>query len=370
IIENQRKAKEARKSADEVQPQVQKCQLVLTEFRTELKGKEAKVYQRVRELNRDKDRLQMITREIDAARESLRCPPGETRYPDRLAMITASKDELQTKRSEVTRKYNTVTSQVQESDRLATELTVKLRQVNDNLLLRGNLCDQENIKKELQEVTERQSHLESQLSAIDNEGDAMDVSDDEVLAVDSDEDASVASARKRRHGASIRDRASNKRRSPGGSRLQRRRDVLNAKLSQLTSERAGLQGEVKQLEDQAQRYRKELSTDYKDIDMLYVKQLVQCKTEELANTDLGKYGKALDSAIMQYHSLKMQGINRIIRELWINTYQGNDIDTIEIRSEMEGARNSRSHNYRVVMIKAGHAIDMRGRCSAGQKVLA
>ncbi|KAJ1839223.1 DNA repair protein rad50, partial [Coemansia sp. RSA 2703] len=134
--------------------------------------------------------------------------------------------------------------------------------------------------------------------------------------------------------------------------------------------RAGLQGEVKQLEDQANRLKHELSTDYKDIDQLYVKQLVQCKTEEMANTDLETYGKALDSAIMQYHSLKMQDINKIIRELWINTYQGNDIDTIEIRSEVEGARNSRSHNYRVVMIKGGHAIDMRGRCSAGQKVLA
>jgi DNA repair protein RAD50 len=33
-------------------------------------------------------------------------------------------------------------------------------------------------------------------------------------------------------------------------------------------------------------------------------------------------------------------------------------------------RASRSYNYRVVMRKGGTQLDMRGRCSAGQKVLA
>ena len=46
-----------------------------------------------------------------------------------------------------------------------------------------------------------------------------------------------------------------------------------------------------------------------------------------------------------------------------------DIETIEIRSQNDGSKSVRSYNYRVVMIKNGHAIDMRGRCSAGQKVM-
>jgi len=49
-----------------------------------------------------------------------------------------------------------------------------------------------------------------------------------------------------------------------------------------------------------------------------------------------------------------------------------DIETIEIRSDEEegigGANRRRTFNYRVVMIKNGVAIDMRNRCSAGQKV--
>jgi hypothetical protein len=37
---------------------------------------------------------------------------------------------------------------------------------------------------------------------------------------------------------------------------------------------------------------------------------------------LEKYATALDNAIMKYHSLKMDEINKIIRELWTQTYRG------------------------------------------------
>eukprot|EP01126_Amoeba_proteus_P064207 TRINITY_DN8957_c0_g1_i6.p1 TRINITY_DN8957_c0_g1~~TRINITY_DN8957_c0_g1_i6.p1 ORF type:complete len:171 (+),score=39.76 TRINITY_DN8957_c0_g1_i6:456-968(+) len=71
---------------------------------------------------------------------------------------------------------------------------------------------------------------------------------------------------------------------------------------------------------------------------------------------------------MKYHTLKMSEINKIIKELWETTYKGNDIDSIEIRAEV-AETGTRKYNYRVSMIKDGVAIDMRGRCSAGQKVL-
>jgi DNA repair protein RAD50 len=94
----------------------------------------------------------------------------------------------------------------------------------------------------------------------------------------------------------------------------------------------------------------------------------------MALADLDKYYKALDKALMKYHSVKMEEINKIIKEHWESTYQGSDIDTIEIRAEPEdkGVASSgvarRSFNYRVVMIKGQTDLDMRGRCSAGQKV--
>ena len=86
--------------------------------------------------------------------------------------------------------------------------------------------------------------------------------------------------------------------------------------------------------------------------------------------DLGRYGGALDKAIMKYHGLKMEEINSIIEELWRKTYRGSDVDTIMIRADNESARGNRSYNYRLVMVKRDAEMDMRGRCSAGQKVLA
>lgn len=72
---------------------------------------------------------------------------------------------------------------------------------------------------------------------------------------------------------------------------------------------------------------------------------------------------------MKFHTAKMEEINKIIKELWQSTYKGKDIDTIEIRADAES--NTRgSYNYRVVMLKGDIELDMRGRCSAGQKVLA
>lgn len=50
-----------------------------------------------------------------------------------------------------------------------------------------------------------------------------------------------------------------------------------------------------------------------------------------------------------------------------------DIEYIEIRSDADESVSAsdkrRSYNYRVVMIKGDTALDMRGRCSAGQKVM-
>ncbi|XP_047104427.1 DNA repair protein RAD50-like [Schistocerca piceifrons] len=69
----------------------------------------------------------------------------------------------------------------------------------------------------------------------------------------------------------------------------------------------------------------------------------------------------------------MRKINTIIRELWRKIYRGNDIDYIEIKTdapETTSADKKRTFNYRVVQVKNDVEIDMKGRCSAGQKVLA
>lgn len=110
-------------------------------------------------------------------------------------------------------------------------------------------------------------------------------------------------------------------------------------------------------------------TQYKDIEKRYFNQLLQLKTTEMANKDLDRYYAALDKALMRFHSIKMEEINKIIKELWQQTYRGQDIDYISINSDSEGA-GTRSYSYRVVMQTGDAELEMRGRCSAGQKVLA
>ncbi|KAI7851925.1 AAA domain-containing protein [Circinella umbellata] len=151
---------------------------------------------------------------------------------------------------------------------------------------------------------------------------------------------------------------------------ERQMETHKARQEQLIAERGGIHGEIRQMEVQVERYQSDLNVDYEDVEVRYHDQYVQLKMNEFALTDLEKYTKALEQAIMRYHTIKMEDLNKLIREMWIETYRGGDIDYIEIRSDNEGnSASNRSYNYRVVMIKNSKEVNMRGRCSAGQKVL-
>ena len=116
--------------------------------------------------------------------------------------------------------------------------------------------------------------------------------------------------------------------------------------------------------------KEDLNSEYVDVDQRYQAEWVKLQTNMLATSDLQTYSKALDNAIMKYHTHKMESINRILNELWKQTYKGTDVDTIAIKSDINlQAKGNRSYNYRVVMYKQDCELDMRGRCSAGQKVL-
>ena len=139
-------------------------------------------------------------------------------------------------------------------------------------------------------------------------------------------------------------------------------------------------GIMKAKDDQLVQLIEDWETDHKHAAHKYKEAHIRVETTKAAVEDLARYGGALDKAIMKYHSLKMAEINAIIAELWRKTYQGTDIDAILIRSDSAGANSAgagaaaktsnRSYNYRVSMVKSDVEMDMRGRCSAGQKVLA
>lgn len=155
---------------------------------------------------------------------------------------------------------------------------------------------------------------------------------------------------------------------------QERRD-LERKLENLKKNRSIALGRQKGFEEEILHYRKELREDqYDKADELYKNKMIVMRTTELVIKDLDLYYKALDQTIMKFHSMKMDEINKIIRDLWRSTYRGQDIEYVEIRSDVDENSSAgvkrRVYNYRVVMVKGDTALDMRGRCSAGQKVLA
>ncbi|GMM58851.1 MRX complex DNA-binding subunit [Maudiozyma humilis] len=154
-------------------------------------------------------------------------------------------------------------------------------------------------------------------------------------------------------------------------KYQEESSKIRNQYEKLTSENAGKMGEIKQLQNQIDALNRQLQSDYKNIDEKYRKEWVELQTRTFVTDDIDTYSKTLDNAIMRYHGLKMEDINRIIDELWKRTYSGTDIDTIKIQSdEVANKTRGKSYNYRVVMYKQDAELDMRGRCSAGQKVLA
>ena len=132
----------------------------------------------------------------------------------------------------------------------------------------------------------------------------------------------------------------------------------------------------------------------------------------MAAADVERYHRALEKAILRFHAAKMEEINKAIKELWQRTYKGGDIESIALRADAGdgaevggsnagffdgsssaastssaaaasasaaaaaatgapiGGKAARSYNYRLVMATGGAELEMRGRCSAGQKVLA
>lgn len=145
---------------------------------------------------------------------------------------------------------------------------------------------------------------------------------------------------------------------------------IQERVSDATAYRASRQGEVRQIERQLTSIATELGGRYLTTESDLLDARTRFETTEAVSSDLDTYGRAVSSAITEFHSRKMREINRELDLLWRTTYTGSDIDTICIRSESEQLARGTSYRYRVVMRKGMTELDMRGRCSAGQKVLA
>lgn len=156
--------------------------------------------------------------------------------------------------------------------------------------------------------------------------------------------------------------------------LKSEQDSLRKQEDVLTSKRSNIGGKKSALETQIADQRKELERPkYVNAFRNYYAAFHRLKIIESIIKDLDLYRTALDYSLTKFHQEKMFQINQSIRALWREIYCGNDIDHIEIRAEEPNVSNAskrRNYEYGVVQCKNGVEMDMRGRCSAGQKVLA
>jgi DNA repair protein RAD50 len=163
----------------------------------------------------------------------------------------------------------------------------------------------------------------------------------------------------------------------GSESVQSIRDTLQEKINELERVRAQSEGNAEAIRAEIAEMQHKLGGErFHTIDDRYSSIFIKLQTLELAIGDIDKYYKALDKAVQSYHQDKIVQVNAIISELWRSIYRGSDIDTIELKSEVEGVAatasgtSKRNYNYRVVMKRGNNEIDMRAKCSAGQKVLA
>ncbi|KAK8239094.1 hypothetical protein HDK77DRAFT_463055 [Phyllosticta capitalensis] len=166
------------------------------------------------------------------------------------------------------------------------------------------------------------ARAQAELNGLKEEGQRLD---DEQRRLSSETKRAINDNIRYRHGIRQLEAADRNRYAREGQKWQDERNRLSAQQSEAM-------GTLKTKDDQLQQLIADWETDYKDAASKYKEAHI-------------KYHGALDKAI----------INRIIEELWKKTYQGTDVDNILIR---------------VVMVKQDAEMDMRGRCSAGQKVLA
>tara|TARA_B110000261_G_scaffold11395_1_gene11503 strand:+ start:2354 stop:5959 length:3606 start_codon:yes stop_codon:yes gene_type:complete len=154
--------------------------------------------------------------------------------------------------------------------------------------------------------------------------------------------------------------------------LERKQRGKASKRDELRMSCAEMQGRFSNHNESMQECARELNDpSLKDVDKTLSRQVLELKTFEMTSSDLDRYHSALDRALMAFHASKMSDINKVVKELWQRTYRGQDIDFIQIRSDgVPGATGRSNYNYRVCMVVGDAELEMRGRCSAGQKVLA
>ncbi|ULT88824.1 hypothetical protein L5515_007633 [Caenorhabditis briggsae] len=155
--------------------------------------------------------------------------------------------------------------------------------------------------------------------------------------------------------------------------LKREYCQLQNDLRLIGNEEVKIFTQIQEYQKQVDAAEAKLATkDYQRAETNYRDAIIEITILRESIQDLTKYRKCLDVSLIQFHTEKMAAVNVIIDELWRKVYNSTDITTIRIRSDTASEGGSkRAYDYNVMMVQeSGTEVEMRGRCSAGQKMLA
>jgi DNA repair protein RAD50 len=115
-----------------------------------------------------------------------------------------------------------------------------------------------------------------------------------------------------------------------------------------------------------------------DVESKYFQDMAYFEYYRSMCQDLDIFRSLMERALLKFHAEKMEEVNSTIAEIWKQTYSycHKDIKTIEIQTDAQIETDDDCYgktrfNYRIVYLNNnGKELDMRGRSSMGQKVLA
>ena len=171
--------------------------------------------------------------------------------------------------------------------------------------------------------------------------------------------------------------------------LKQKDETLKASIAELeekASKREGLknslnllEGNLNKLKGREDTLKEEAKQTYNSMkkrrvaEKKYFDNLAQHQIYKKTIEDLEIYIESLEESLQIFHEQKISEVNATIAGIWASTYKGEDITKIEIKiTPLEGSskQSKKNFNYRVVFYQGEHVLDMRGRSSAGQRVLA
>ncbi|OTF79497.1 hypothetical protein BLA29_011246, partial [Euroglyphus maynei] len=132
-------------------------------------------------------------------------------------------------------------------------------------------------------------------------------------------------------------------------RAERERQAMATQKEMTKTKIMDIVEKIKEIDDEMSN-----NEEYRNANRNHREKCIDKVISELACEDLDKFYKALDNALTMLHKHKMEDINKLIDQFWRVSYQGNDIDSIQImvdQGERSASALRRTYHYRVVMIR-------------------